>query len=96
MAEQKVKKATTAKAAPKKEAEPKVAKKAAEPKAKKEISGKSITIKQVNSGAGRIKKQIQTLKGLGLNKVNKKVTLQDTPAIRGMIAKVSHLVEIVG
>ena len=54
-----------------------------------------IKLKQLNSGAGKIKKQIQTLKGLGLNKINKIVELNDTPAIRGMINKVRHLVEIV-
>lgn len=57
--------------------------------------GLTITLKQVISGDGRGKKQIGTLKGLGLNKINKVSTLQDTVAIRGMINKVSHLIKII-
>ena len=79
------KKATTAKKP--------AAKKAAAPKAAK--SGKTVTVKQVRSGAGRLPQQIATLKGLGLNKINRTRTLEDTPAVRGMIAKVAHLVEVV-
>ena len=45
------------------------------------------------SGIGRPKDQRETLRGLGLTKLNKEKILQDTPAIRGMINKVSHLVE---
>jgi len=63
-------------------------------KEKKVFTGKTIKITQVGSGAGRIKPQIQTLKGLGLNKVNRTVELQDTPSIRGMINKVKHLIKI--
>lgn len=87
-------KKTAAKAAaPKAAAKAAPAKKAAAPKAEK--SGKTITVKQVRSGAGRIEKQNATLKGLGLCKINRVRTLEDTPAVRGMIAKVAHLVEIV-
>ena len=39
--------------------------------------------------------QRATLIGLGLNKMNKTATLEDTPAVRGMIAKVAHLVRVV-
>lgn len=63
--------------------------------AKTEKTGKTVTVKQVRSGAGRIPAQIATLKGLGLNKMNRTRTLEDTAAVRGMIAKVQHLVEIV-
>lgn len=89
------KKATAAKAAPKKTVAKKAApaKKAAAPKAEK--TGKTITVKQVRSGAGRIEKQNATLKGLGLCKINRVRTLEDTPAVRGMIRKVAHLVEII-
>ncbi len=59
------------------------------------IKGPSVTIKQVASGAGRFKNQIQTLKGLGLSKLNKVSTLEDTPSVRGMIRTVAHLIEIV-
>ena len=41
------------------------------------------------------KKQRQTLIGLGLNKMHKTRELEDTPAVRGMIAKIPHMVEIV-
>ncbi|MGE0210941.1 MAG: 50S ribosomal protein L30 [Parvibaculaceae bacterium] len=57
---------------------------------------KTITVKQVGSPIRRPKEQRATLIGLGLNKMNRTRTLQDTPAVRGMIAKVSHMVEIVG
>lgn len=96
MTEEKAKKAPAKKAAaPKKAAVAKAApaKKAAAPKAEK--SGKTITVKQIRSGAGRIQKQNATLKGLGLCKINRTRTLEDTPAVRGMIAKVAHLVEII-
>jgi len=57
---------------------------------------KTITVKQVGSPIRRPKEQRATLIGLGLNKMNRTRTLQDTPAVRGMIAKVAHMVEIVG
>lgn len=48
----------------------------------------------VRSHIGRPPKQKAVLNGMGLTKVNKTVVLQDTPEIRGMIRKVSHLVKI--
>ena len=59
-------------------------------------TGKTVTIKQVRSGAGRLPQQIATLTGLGLGKMNRTRTLEDTPAIRGMIRKVAHLIEVQG
>ncbi len=56
---------------------------------------KTIKIKQIASGCGRFKSQIATLKGLGLGKLQKERELVDTPEIRGMINKVSHLVKII-
>jgi len=56
---------------------------------------KTITVKQVGSPIRRPKDQRATLIGLGLNKMNRTRTLEDTPAVRGMISKVSHLVEVV-
>ncbi len=53
-----------------------------------------LQIKQVRSAIGRPKKQLATLKGLGLGGLQRSVILQDTPEIRGMIRKVQHLVEI--
>ena len=54
-----------------------------------------VTVRQVGSPIGRRPEQRQTLMGLGLNKVGRTRVLEDTPAVRGMIRKVSHMVEIV-
>ena len=56
---------------------------------------KTVTVKQTGSPIRRKSDQRATLMGLGLNRVGREVTLEDTPSIRGMIAKVSHMVEIV-
>jgi large subunit ribosomal protein L30 len=50
---------------------------------------------QIKSPARREGSQQATLIGLGLNKLNRQSTLEDTPAVRGMIAKVAHLIRIV-
>ena len=54
----------------------------------------TVTVVQTGSPIGRRSDQEATLKGLGLNKRHRRRTLEDTPAVRGMIAKVSHLVRI--
>ena len=54
----------------------------------------TIKVTLVKSGIGSIQKVRATLVGLGLTKMNKTVIRKDTPEIRGMIAKVSHLVRI--
>jgi large subunit ribosomal protein L30 len=54
----------------------------------------TIKVTLVKSGIGSVKKVRATLTGLGLTKMNKSVIRKDTPEIRGMIAKVSHLVRI--
>lgn len=54
----------------------------------------TVTVKQTASVIGRVEKQRQTLQGLGLRKIGAVKTLEDTPAIRGMIFKVRHLVEV--
>jgi large subunit ribosomal protein L30 len=54
-----------------------------------------ITVRQVRSQARRPAVQAATLRGLGLGKIGRRKTLEDTPAVRGMIRKVAHLVEIV-
>ena len=51
-----------------------------------------VTLKR--SGIGRAEYFTKVLNGLGLRRLNQSVTLQDTPAIRGMIGKVSHLVSV--
>lgn len=56
---------------------------------------KTVTVQQIGSPLRRPKDQQQTLIGLGLNKMNRRRTLEDTPAVRGMIRKVSHLVRVV-
>ena len=56
---------------------------------------KTITVEQIGSPLRRPADQRATLVGLGLNKMNRRRTLEDTPAVRGMIRKVSHLVRVV-
>lgn len=56
---------------------------------------KTIVVKQIGSPIRRPVSQRATLKGLGLNKMNRTRELEDTPAIRGMVAKIPHLVTIV-
>jgi large subunit ribosomal protein L30 len=53
-----------------------------------------LVIKQIKSAIGRKAYQRKTLIGLGLNKMNKEKTLEDTPSVRGMIEKVKHLVVV--
>lgn len=57
---------------------------------------KTVTVEQIASAIRRPKEQTDTLVGLGLNKLHRQSTLEDTPAVRGMIRKVSHLVRVVG
>jgi large subunit ribosomal protein L30 len=57
--------------------------------------GKTVTIEQVGSPIRRPHEQRETLVGLGLNKRHRVRTLEDTPSVRGMIAKVNHLIKIV-
>jgi large subunit ribosomal protein L30 len=56
---------------------------------------KTVTVEQIGSPLRRPGDQRATLIGLGLNKLHRKRTLEDTPAVRGMIAKVAHLVRVV-
>jgi large subunit ribosomal protein L30 len=58
-------------------------------------SGKTVTVEQIGSPNRRPASQEQTLIGLGLNKLRRRRTLEDTPAVRGMIKKISHLVRVV-
>jgi large subunit ribosomal protein L30 len=62
---------------------------------KKKAAAKTVTVRQIASGAGRQAYQRATLKGLGLDKIRRVRTLEDTPAVRGMIERVKHLVRIV-
>ena len=56
---------------------------------------KTVTIRQTGSAIRRPADQRKTLTGLGLGRIGKVRTLEDTPAVRGMIAKVAHMVSIV-
>ncbi|NKD54971.1 50S ribosomal protein L30 [Haematospirillum sp. 15-248] len=56
---------------------------------------KTLTVMQTGSPIGRRADQRATLVGLGLNKINRTRVLEDTPSVRGMIAKVAHLVKVV-
>ncbi len=58
-------------------------------------SSGTITVEQIGSPIRRDSKQRQTLIGLKLNKLHRTSTLEDTPAVRGMIEKVKHLVRVV-
>ena len=57
---------------------------------------KTVTIKQIGSPIRRKNDQRATLVGLGLNRMGRESTLEDTPSVRGMIAKVQHLVKVEG
>lgn len=59
-----------------------------------EAKVKTFRVKLVKSGIGRPKRHRETLRGLGLTRMNKIMTLNDTPAIRGMVKKVEHLVQV--
>ncbi|OLP60519.1 50S ribosomal protein L30 [Xaviernesmea oryzae] len=61
----------------------------------KETANKTVTIEQIGSPIRRPASQRQTLIGLGLNKMHRVRTLEDTPSVRGMIRSVQHLVRVV-
>jgi large subunit ribosomal protein L30 len=65
--------------------------------AKAETTAKSVKklcVKQTGSSIGCEKSQVQSLRGLGLGKIGKMVTLDDNGCIRGLIRKVSHIVKV--
>ncbi len=53
-----------------------------------------VIVRQVRSVIGYDRRQRATLRGLGLRRINQTVELEDTPAVRGMIDKVIHLVRV--
>jgi large subunit ribosomal protein L30 len=59
------------------------------------MSDKTVTVRQTASPIRRKNDQRATLVGLGLNRVGRVSTLKDTPSVRGMIAKVAHMVAVV-
>ncbi len=56
---------------------------------------KTIKVQQIKSVIGRKPKHRATMRGLGLTKMHKTVTLEDTPAVRGMIRQVSYMVRVI-
>ena len=62
---------------------------------KAEVKKATVTVEQVGSPTRRPDSQHKTLIGLGLNKLHRVRTLEDTPSVRGMIASVGHLVRVV-
>ncbi len=59
------------------------------------MTKKTVTLEQVGSPIRREASQRQTLVGLKLNKLHRRSTLENTPAVQGMIRKVAHLVKVV-
>lgn len=55
----------------------------------------TVTVRQIRSANRRPEKQAATLRGLGLGKIGRTRTLEDTPAVRGMIRAADNLVEVV-
>jgi large subunit ribosomal protein L30 len=64
-------------------------------KKKEETSGNSITIQYYRSSIGFSKKQKDIVKALGITKLNQTVTRPDTPSMRGIVAKIPHILRIV-
>ena len=64
-------------------------------KATKKTEAKTVTVQQIGSPIRRPAEQRATLIGLGLNKMHRTSTLEDTPSVRGMIRAVQHLVRVV-
>ena len=58
-------------------------------------AAKTVKLEQIASANRRPTAQQATLIGLGLNRIRKQSVLEDTPSVRGMIAKVAHLVRVV-
>ena len=56
---------------------------------------KTITVTQIRSGTGNKPKAVGTLRALGLGRIGKTNNLPDRPEIRGMLARVPHLVDVV-
>lgn len=56
---------------------------------------KTVTVRQTRSPQRRPKEQRATLVGLKLNKIGRESVLEDSPSVRGMIARVAHLIEVV-
>ena len=60
-----------------------------------DTEGRTLTVRQVKSSNGRLKRHKACLAGLGLRRIGHVVEVEDTPSVRGMVAKVSYMVEVV-
>ena len=60
------------------------------------MSGKAITVTLVKSASGRLKRHKACVAGLGLRRIGHSVQVEDTPAVRGMINRVSYMVKVEG
>ena len=60
------------------------------------MSAKTIRVKLVKSSAGRLKKHRACIRGLGLRRIGHSVEVEDTPVVRGMINRVSYLLQVEG
>ena len=58
------------------------------------MASKKLKVTLIRSKYGRGQKQLSCVNGLGLRRINHSVELEDTPAVRGMISKVMHLVQV--
>ena len=58
------------------------------------MAGKKLKVTLIRSKYGRGHEQLGSINGLGLRRINHSVELEDTPAVRGMISKVMHLVQV--
>lgn len=61
-----------------------------------DVQKPTVKVTLIHSGLGRKKNQVQTLIGLGLNRMHRTRELEDTPSVRGMIRTVAHLVRVEG
>jgi large subunit ribosomal protein L30 len=60
------------------------------------MSEKAITVTLLKSPSGRLKKHKACVAGLGLRRIGHSVQVEDTPAVRGMINRVSYMVKVEG
>lgn len=58
------------------------------------MGDRKLQVKLIKSVAGRLGAHRQSVRGLGLRRLNQTVTVEDTPAIRGMIRQVAYLLEV--
>ena len=60
------------------------------------MASKTVKVTLVKSASGRLKKHQACVRGLGLRRIRHSVEVEDTPSVRGMINKVSYLLQVEG